>query len=427
MEQHDQLSTAEKYNQFVTLSPIGQVEDLTVVGARAAHLLGADGRTYIDCFAGVSVMNVGHSQDAILAAAQEQMQRLVHCGSYLYRVPVVADLAEQLARISPGRLRKSFFTNSGAEANEMALRLAKAATGKSEFIALQAGFHGRTNATLSVTGNASRRRRGTPYLPGVAFAPAPYEYRCRFCRGDCNLACADAVEDVITMQTSGEVAAMLAEPVLGEGGLIVPHPGYFRRLKQILDLHQILLVVDEVQTGFGRTGRMFGIEHYGVEPQIMTVAKAMAGGFPLGAAIAEPAIADSLRPGEHFSTFGGNPVSCAAGLATIEVLESQQLPAQAADTGSWLMDQLRELAARHESVGEVRGLGLMVALELVKDRTGKEPDAAAAIRVRAACREQGVLVGVGGLYGNVVRLQPPLIISRGELDLVLESLDAALG
>ncbi|HVB78013.1 MAG TPA: aspartate aminotransferase family protein [Candidatus Nitrosotalea sp.] len=420
-----ELSTAEKYRRYLALGPIGEVADLDVVAAEGSSLIAADGRRYVDCFAGVAVMNVGHSQESVLAAAHEQLDRLVHCGSYLYRVPAVADLAEQLARLTPGALSKSFFTNSGAEAVETALRLAKAATGRSEFIALQFGFHGRTNATLAITGNATRRGQGTPFVPGAAFAPAPYEYRCRLCQGTCTLACADAVEDVIRLQTSDHVAAMIVEPVLGEGGIIVPHPGYFRRLTEILKAHSILLIADEVQSGFGRTGRLFAMEHFGVEPEIMTLAKAIAGGLPLGATVAEPWIADALHQGEHFSTFGGNPVSCAAALATLRVLEEERLPARSATNGAWLVHQLSELG-RHPAVGQVRGLGLMVGIELVRDRRTKEPAPELALSVQRRCRDQGVLVGIGGVYGNVVRLQPPLVIERRELDLALEALDGAL-
>jgi 4-aminobutyrate aminotransferase-like enzyme len=306
------------------------------------------------------------------------------------------------------------------------MRLAKAYTGRGEFVALQASFHGRTSATLSVTGNAARKARGGPYLPGVAFAPAPNPYRCRFCSGDCTLACADAVEDAFKYQTSGDVAAFIAEPVLGEGGIIVPHPGYFRRVKEILDRYGALFIADEVQSGFGRTGRMFAVEHYGVEPDIMALAKGIAGGFPLGAFIAPPEIADSFRPGEHLSTFGGNPVSCAAGLATIEVLLEERLPERAAELGAWCKSALEEIAVDQPLIGDVRGLGLMIGVELVLDRETRQPAPAEAAEVRRRCRERGILVGVGGQDGNVVRIQPPLVIEREDLERALDVLRDAL-
>jgi len=214
---------------------------------------------------------------------------------------------------------------------------------------------------------------------------------------------------------------------MGEGGILVPPASYFRRVKEILDRHGILFIADEVQSGFGRTGKMFAIEHYGVEPDIMVLAKGIADGFPLGATIAPPEIADSLKPGEHLSTFGGNPVSCAAAVANIELMREERLPAESARKGEHAMGRLREMAERHAQIGEVRGLGLMIGVELVTDRATKEPAAKEAATVRRLAREGGVLIGVGGQYGNVVRLQPPLVIADAALDHALDVVDRALG
>jgi 4-aminobutyrate aminotransferase/(S)-3-amino-2-methylpropionate transaminase len=362
----------------------------------------------------------------VVEAAREQLGRFIHCGTYLYEVPVVGELAARLAGVTPGRLEKTFFSNSGAEAVEGALRLARAFTGRTEFIALETGFHGRTNATLAVTGNRKRKQHGGPYLGGVAFAPASHPTRCRTCGGACTLRCADAVEDVINYQTSGNVAAFIAEPILGEAGIVVPHPGYFRRVKEILDRHGILLIVDEVQTGFGRTGRMFGIEHFGVEPDIMTMAKGIASGMPLGGFIARPEIADAFQPGEHLSTFGGNPVACAAALATIDVIEDEGLCAASAENGAALLLSLEALSEQHQAIGEVRGKGLMVGIELVSDRAAMTPAPDVAVRLRAACRERGLMVGIGGFFGNVVRIQPPLVITAEQLADAVGTLDEAL-
>ena len=418
--------TVQRYRDFVNLSFVAGVEPLTVDRGRGALLWDVDGTEYVDCFAGISVVNAGHAEPRVVRAAQEQMARLVHCGSYLYHVPVVGELAERLAAVTPGRLRKTFFCNSGAEAIEGAMRLARAFTGRHEFIALQAAFHGRTNATLSVSGNRKRRQRGGPYLSGVAFAPAPHPYRCRLCSGRCTLACADAVADVIDYQTSGDVAAFIAEPVLGEGGIIVPPDGYFQRVKEILGERGILFIADEVQSGFGRTGRLFAIEHWGVEPDIMAMAKGIADGFPLASFIARAEIADAFRPGEHLSTFGGNPVGCAAGLATLQVILDDGLVDRSAALGSWLLERLAELSPRWPLVGEVRGRGLMIGVELVRDGDGRTPAAEEAARIKAACRERGVLIGTGGFFGNVLRLQPPLVIEEDHLGTVLEVLDAEL-
>jgi 4-aminobutyrate aminotransferase/(S)-3-amino-2-methylpropionate transaminase len=423
----DGMSVQEKYAEYVNTSFVKGIEPVVFESASGATVTDEHGREYIDCFAGISVVNAGHRNPRVVAAAGEQMDRFIHCASYIYYAPPVADLAERLARITPGPLQKTFFGNSGAEAIEGAMRLVKAFTGKHEIIALQMAFHGRTNATLAITGNAARKTHGGPYLSGVAFAPAPHPYRCRFCNGNCTLACADAVEDVIRYQTAGDVAAFIAEPVLGEAGIVVPPDGYFRRVKEILDRYDILFIDDEVQTGFGRTGRMFGIEWYGVQPDVMTMAKGIADGFPLGAFIAPAAIADSFHPGEHLSTFGGNPVCCAAGLANVEVLQGENLPARADELGGWVLGQLREMMGRHEIIGDVRGRGLMIGLELVRDRAGRTPAPNEATEVRRRCRERGVLVGVGGQDSNVVRIQPPLVIERAQLEHALSVLDEALG
>lgn len=413
------MDTIEKYARYVNTSCTKGIEPVVVERATGAEIYAADGRTYLDCFAGIAVVNAGHVHPRVAEAAKAQIDKLIHASSYVYYVPSVADLAETLARITPGALQKTFFCNSGAEAIEGAMRLAKAASGKREMIALQMAFHGRTYGALSITGNMARKTHGGPYMPGVAFAPAPYCYRCPLSMKpeSCGMACAEAVEDVIRYQTSGDVAAFIVEPVLGEGGLIPLPAGYLARVKQILNKHHILLIVDEVQTGFGRTGKLFGIEHQegDVEPDIMAMAKGIADGFPLGAFIAPPAIADSFQPGEHLSTFGGNPVACVAAQANIAVLHDEGLIERAAELGQWALQELRNLQACHPIIGDVRGQGLMLGIELVKDRTSKEPAAAEAAHIRDRCREAGVLIGVGGQFGNVLRFQPPLVITRDQL------------
>jgi 4-aminobutyrate aminotransferase len=416
------METIQKYREYVCTSFVAAVEPVVVERASGATVVDTSGREYIDCFAGIAVTNAGHCHPKVVAAAKAQADKLVHVASYVYHVPVVADLAERLAQITPGALKKTFFGNSGAEGIETALRMAKAYTGRNEFIALTHAFHGRTVGTLSVTGNMLRKKRGGPYLPGVAFAPAPYLYRNPFGTDDPEVLaqrCADMVEWAIKYQTSGNVAAFIAESVLGEGGIIVPPANYFRYVKEVLDRYGILFIVDEVQSGFGRTGKLFAIEHYGVEPDIMVMAKGIADGFPLSACIARAEIADAFQPGEHLSTFGGNPVSCAAALANIEVMLEEDLPGQAARKGEQALAQLRELAAEHELIGDVRGLGLMIGVELVTDRKTKEPAAKHAAALRAYCREHGVLIGVGGQEGNVVRFQPPLTITWEQLERAL--------
>jgi 4-aminobutyrate aminotransferase len=424
---HDR--TIERYRDYVTTSFVAAIEPVAVARAEGATIWDQDGTEYVDCFAGIAVVNAGHRHPRVIAAAKAQMDEVVHAATYIYHVPVVARLAERLAEVAPGQLQKTFFGNSGAEGIETAMRLAKAYTGKREFITLTHSFHGRTAGTLSVTGNKARKTRGGPYLPGIAFAPAPYVYRNPFGTDDPEEVaerCAAMVEWAIDYQSSGDVAAFIAEPVMGEGGILVPPASYFQRVKEVLDRHGVLFIADEVQSGFGRTGKMFAVEHYGVEPDIMVLAKGIADGFPLSATIARAEIADSLKPGEHLSTFGGNPVSCAAGLANIDVMGEERLPEEAARKGDHAMRRLHAMAEEHPLIGEVRGLGLMIGIELVKDRQTKEPAAKEAAAVRRLAREAGVLIGVGGQGGNVVRIQPPLVIEDAALDHAIDVIEEGL-
>ena len=422
------MDTREKYEKYVNTGFLPAVDPLVIDRAEGATYFGKDGSSFIDCFAGISVVNSGHANEKVMAAARQQMERLVHCSSYLYHVEVVADLAEKLAQITPGDLQKTFFGNSGAEAIEGAARLAKRFSKKTEAIALTHSFHGRTYGTLSLTGNATRKRGGGPYMPGVAFAPAPYCYRCPLGRefDSCDMACARAIDDVINFHTADNVAFFVAEPLLGEGGIIVPPDDYFKVAKEVLEEHQVLLIADEVQSGFCRTGKMFAIEHYGIEPDIMAMAKGLANGFPLGAFIARKEIADAFQPGDHLTTFGGNPISCAASLANIRFMEDTNLADQAAEKGERVMQTLRDFKPKRATIGEIRGRGLMIGIEMVEDAQSKAPAVEDAKRIKAAVRDRGVLIGVGGVYGNVLRIQPPLTISDEELDTVLAAMSEAL-
>jgi 4-aminobutyrate aminotransferase len=423
------MNTAQQYSEYILPVVAKGAEPIVVASASGRTVRDESGREYLDCFSGISVVNAGHNHPRILAAAREQMEKLVHCCSYVYQVPVVAKLAEKLASITPGKLKKSFFGNSGAEAIEGALRLAKQATGRREIVALGLSFHGRTLGTLSVTGNAARKKNNGPYTSGVAFAPAPYCYRCplKMKYPSCGMACAHALKDTIKQQTSGDVAAFLAEPVLGEGGIVVPPPEYFGIAVGIFHAQGALFIADEVQSGFGRTGRMFAIERYaGAEPDILAAAKGIANGFPLSAFIAREPICDVMQPGDHLSTFGGNPISCAAALANIAVLEEEKLVENAARRGEELLARLRALQDKFPLIGDVRGAGLMIGVELVRDRKTLDPADTEAKQVRAALRENGVLVGVGGAFGNVIRFQPPLSITGEECDRAMAAFETVL-
>jgi len=416
----DTMGVKEQYRDYVMTGFVKRVEPVVADHGDGALLYDADGTEYIDCFAGISVTNAGHHNTKILAAAKAQADKLVHACSYVYHVESVGALAEKLAEITPGKLQKSFFGNGGAEAIEGAFRLAKRYSGKNEFVALESSFHGRSYATLSVTGNSGRKKGGGPYMPGVAFAPTPYCYRCfaETTPDKCDLLCARRVGEVIRLHLSGNVCAFIAEPVMGEGGIITPPDGYFKRVKEILDEEGVLFIADEVQSGFGRTGKMFAIEHYGVEPDIITMAKGIADGWPLSAFIARPEIADAFQIGDHLSTFGGNPVSCAASLANIEFMEETGLVEQSARKGAALKARFEELQRAQVLIGEVRGKGLMIGVELIADRKTKAYGTAAAGFVRQYCLEHNLLIGVGGNFGSVLRIQPPLVISDAQLETV---------
>ncbi|HUJ09760.1 MAG TPA: aspartate aminotransferase family protein [Verrucomicrobiae bacterium] len=422
------MTTKELYDQYMITTMVVGFEPIEVEQAHGTTITGSDGKTYLDCFSGISVVNAGHGHPKVIAAAKAQMDKLVHCCTYVYYNPPAALLAKRLAEITPGKLQKTFFGNSGAEAVEGAMRLAKQFTGKKELVALAQSFHGRTVGTLSITGNYGRKKGSGPYMSGVGFAPAPHFYRCPFktkTPDECAAACAEAIEETIRSQTSGDVAAFIAESVLGEGGIIVPPDNYFKYAKAVCDKHGILFICDEVQSGFGRTGKMFAIEHYGVDPDIMTTAKGIADGFPLGAFTARADVGGAFKPGDHLSTFGGNPVSCAAALANIEVMLNEKLPENAAARGEQIMKRLRNTADSAALIGDVRGKGLMIGVELVKDKQ-KTPAAAETKEVRRLCREAGVLVGAGGTFANVIRLQPPLTLTAAEADKICDVVSEAV-
>ena len=364
------MNAKQLYDEYLITSMVGGFEPVTVEQASGCTMTDADGTEYLDCFSGIAVCNAGHGHPKIVDAAHKQMDKLIHCCTYVYYSPRAAELAQKLALITPGALQKSFFGNCGAEALEGAMRLAKQFTNRTELVCLTMSFHGRTVGTLSITGNYTRKKGTGPYLSGVAFAPAPYCYRCPFKLKypQCGVGCAEHLDYVFRYQTAGGVAAFIAEPVLGEGGIIVPPPEYFKIASKIARDNGAVFIADEVQSGFGRTGKLFAIEHYDVEPDIMCMAKGIADGFPIGAFIARPDIADAFTPGDHLSTFGGNPVSCAAAMANIDVMSDEKLPQNAAARGDELMKSLNELKEKYPLIGDVRGKGLMIGIELVKDK-----------------------------------------------------------
>ena len=389
------------------------------------HVWDESGTRYLDCFGGVLTVSVGHANETVNNAIIEQLGKVSHT-STLYVNKPQADLAEKVASIAPGALEKSFFTNSGTEADETAMVLARLYTGRQEIIALRHSYSGRSMLAMSAAGHATWRHGGT-YIAGVKHLAAPYCYRCPFGLEypSCNLRCAKDVEELIQTTTDGQIAAFIAEPILGVGGFITPPPEYFKEVTAIIRRYGGIFIADEVQTGWGRTGdKWFGIEHWGVEPDIMTSAKGMANGSPIGWTIARPEIANAY-PSLTFSTFGGNPVTSAAALATIRFIEENELPHNAAVVGGYLRGRLEELKAKYAVIGDIRGMGLMQAIECVTDKASKTPNAAAVLHVFEETRRRGVLIGKGGLHGNVIRLGPPLIATKSDIDELVAALDGA--
>jgi 4-aminobutyrate aminotransferase-like enzyme len=400
-------------------------EPLALVRGAGMYVWDDAGNRYLDCFGGVLTVSVGHANPKVNAAIIEQVKTLSHT-STLYANKPQSDLAEKLYQITPGRLKKSFFTNSGTEADDTAIHAAKIATGRHEIVVLRHSYSGRSATALSAVGHSTWRPLPAQ-LAGIVHARAPYCYRCPFKLSypECGLACANDIEELIMTTTTGEIAAFMAEPILGVGGFIVPPPGYFERAVEITRKHGGLFIADEVQTGWGRTGdKWFGIEHWNVEPDIITSAKGMGNGVPIGMTTATPEVADAY-PGLTFSTFGGNPVSMAAALAVIRIIEEDDLKRNAAEVGGYFRERLEGLREKYAVIGDVRGMGLMQALELVRDRETKEPDPQSVLKVFEETRRRGVLIGKGGLYGNVIRTGLMLNSTKDTVNELIEALDAA--
>ena len=403
-------------------------ESVVLDSGQGLRVKDLDGREYLDFFGGILTLSIGHCDPRVTGPLKAQIDRLGHVSTLYPTLPIV-ELAERLARITPGRLEKSLFTTSGTEADETAVVLAQLFTGAQELIALRHGYSGRSMLAQSLTAHSSWRAIPSQ-IAGIKHAVSPYCYRCPFGKEypSCELKCATDLEELIQTTTTGRIAGFLAEPIQGVGGFITPPREYFQVAVEIVRRYGGVFICDEVQTGFGRTGgNMFGIEHWGVEPEIMTMAKGVANGMPLGVTIATDEVARSFQKAT-ISTFGGNPMSCAAANATLDVIEDEDLPANAERMGARLRAGLEELQRRHPQViGDVRGMGLMQALELVVDETAgdRTPNPALTARLFEATRERGLLIGKGGLFGNVVRISPALTVGASEIDEALEGLGAA--
>jgi 4-aminobutyrate aminotransferase-like enzyme len=402
-------------------------EPLVISHARDQYVWDADGKQYLDFFGGIVTISVGHANAEVNRKVHAQLDRLQHVSTVFATEPQAA-LARDLAELTPQRsLTKSFFTNSGTEANETAILAARCYTGSNEIIALRHSYHGRSALAMTLSAHSNWRLGGAPQ-PGVVHAHNAYCYRCPFGLSypDCGVRCARDVEELIRTATSGRVAAFIAEPIQGVGGFITPPREYFAIVAEIVRRYGGVFISDEVQTGWGRTGgKWFGIEQYGVTPDIITAAKGLGNGMPIGLTIARAEIADAVR-GTTISTFGGNPVATTAAKAVLDFIKEHALVDHAAEVGAYLRDRLLELADKHAIIGEVRGMGLLQGIELVEDRASKAPAPARTLQVLEAARENGILIGRGGLYGNVIRLSPPLNIARSDVDEFIRALDRSL-
>ena len=416
-------------------------EPVCIVEGHMQYLWDETGKQYLDAIAGIVTVSVGHCHPKVTQAAREQIERLVHATT-IYLHPNLVLYAKALAdHMPPGaNLKSSYFTNSGSEANDLAVLIARLHTRRHDVLSLRNCYHGGSPTAMSLTAV------GTWKFPvatpgGVKHVPAGYCYRCPFGLEypSCDLKCARSAEDVIRYETSGEIACFIAEPIQGVGGAVTPPPEYFGIVYDIVRKAGGLCVADEVQTGWGRTGAHFwGFENWGVTPDMVVLAKGIANGAPLGAVTTRPEIARPLATRLHFNTFGGNPVSMAQALATLEVIDEEHVQRRAAEVGGYLKEKLLELQEKHSAgagaaagssravIGEVRGLGLMLGVELVKDGQTREPASAETASLVEAAKERGLLLGKGGLFGNVLRIKPPMCITKADCDFLVDCLDACL-
>jgi 4-aminobutyrate aminotransferase len=412
----DRNEIIRKKQEFVYPATSNYYADpLTIERGEMQHVWDVEGRKYLDFFGGIVTVGVGHANPRITGPVKAQIDKLGHT-STLYPHQTMVELAEKIAQITPGRISKSFFTASGTEANETAIQSARMHTGRTEILTLRHSYSGRSSLTRSMGGISTWRKVNTEV--GIVHTMSPYCYRCPIGLKypSCEVACAKDIENVIQSSTSGAIAGMLAEPIQGVGGYIVPPKEFFKIAFKIVKEYGGDFISDEVQTGWGRTGKKwFGIEHWEVTPDIITGAKSLGNGYPIGLTAATPEIANAYE-GPTISTFGGNPVAMVTAKAVIDLIEEDDLMTNCDVVGGYLQEKLKELQDKYPCIGEVRGMGLMQAMELVTDPVTKEPAAALALEVMEAARERGLLIGKGGVYNNVLRMAPPMNISKSDVD-----------
>lgn len=402
-------------------------EPLMVVEGNMQYVWDEKGRRYLDAFAGIVTVSVGHCHPKVIQKVQEQTGKLQHTTT-IYLNPTIGQFAEKLAEKMPEGLDRTYFTNSGSEANEVAILSAREHTGNTEVIALRNGYHGGTATTMGLTAHGTWKFKQNQ-APGIHHTHAGYCYRCPYGLEypSCDLKCARDVEEVIKYQTPGEVACFIGEPIQGVGGTVVPPKEYFQVVYDIVRAHGGICIADEVQGGFGRTGEHFWAhQNYGVVPDGITMAKGIGNGIPLGAFTTTDEISEVMTNRIHFNTYGGNPISMTQGLATLEVIEEDGIQQNAKVVGGHLKERLLELQDKHPLIGDVRGMGLMLGVELVRDRTSKEPANTEAADVMERLKDHGVLIGKGGLYGNTLRIKPPMCLTKDDADYLADCLDQTL-
>lgn len=401
--------------------------DIVVKKAQGLYVESINGKRYMDFSSGLATTNIGHCPPLVIKAVKKQLEEIIHSGCiFRYKSEVV--FAEKLKEIAPNGLDMFFFSNSGAEAVEGAIKLARFYTKRQGIIAYTGAFHGRTFGALTLTASTAKYRKNYhPLLPSIFRAPYPYCYRCFLghSRDTCSLDCFEYLKRLLRHEINPEeVAAIIIEPVLGEGGYAVPPKEYLVELRKLCKKHGILLIFDEVQTGFGRTGKWFASEHFNIIPDIMTIAKGIASGFPLSAVVSTKKIMSKWHKGAHGTTFGGNPVSCAAGIATIETIQKNNLLKNAEDVGRYALTRLKDMQKKYPVIGDVRGLGLMIGIEFVKKDGNPNTDFCK--KVCKECEKNGLILIECGIDKNIIRFMPPLITTKREMDKALEIFEDAV-
>jgi len=424
-----------KARQYLEMSrryePRSMSEQPPVVWADAhgVWVTDVDGNTFLDFSSGVLVVNAGHSHPKIVSAVQEQAGRVINCYDFVNQYRPA--LAKKLVEITPGNLDRAFILTTGAETIEAAMKMARKYTGRKEIIAFQGAFHGRTYGAMSAGGkrSGSGTRGFGPFLPQVYLAPFAFCYRCVFDKTypECDTWCFDYLDWLVETETESDIAAVITETYQGGAGSIIPPPEWMAKLDRWCRARDVVLIIDEVQASFGRTGKLFGFQHYDVTPNLLCLGKGISSTLPVAAVVGESRIMDALGPGSMSSTHGGNPLGARAALANIAVILDEKLPQNAAKMGERLAQRFADLESKHPCLGDARGMGLVWGLEIVKDKQAKQPDAEAAARiVMDACRHGLLMIAPIGLYGNVLRIAPPLVITREQLDTGVDILDAAL-